>query len=54
MKISKNKKKKTHRHKWGQLINHGWEDGTYQTCETGCGAIKFKSERYSYGSRWKK
>jgi hypothetical protein len=56
MTTTKTKKTKTtarrasktpHRHSWGPMEDHGWEDGTYQVCET-CGATRFRGDRYAY------
>lgn len=41
------KPKRSKRHKWGPMIEHSFEDGTYQTCEK-CGAVRFKGDRYSF------
>lgn len=46
------KRKKICRHVWGPMKQHSFEDGTYQTCDR-CGAVRFKGDRYAYGSRWR-
>lgn len=47
------KVKPKHRHTWGPYIDHGFQDGYYQTCHY-CGQLRFKGDRYSYGSRSKR
>jgi len=38
---------KTKRHKFGPLVEHSFEDGTYQVCLT-CGRVRFKGDRYTF------
>jgi len=44
------KQKKRCRHTWGAWHEGSFEDGTTQTC-TKCRAVRFRGERYAYGSR---
>jgi len=50
LKTKKKPQKKRCRHDWGPMVEHSFEDGTYQECKK-CGAGRFDGDRYAYGSR---